>query len=162
MSHLLVRMLPVGHPNRFMFAVYVPDTREVVTRYVDVKELQKVEFNGESMRVVPIEDRIGLEGSVTRHYLGQTGQWVGSENKETGLMMLPSSEPVLLNIWKDAILTAPDNPEPKPGAAAASSDEEKPAAEGDATESAKSKPQKAPKTTAPAAKKLGIGKSARQ
>jgi hypothetical protein len=145
-----------------MFMVYVPDTREVVMRYVDVKDLQKVEFNGEVMRVVPVEDRIGLEGTTTRHYLSQTGQWVGSENKETGLMMLPSSEPVLLNIWKDAILTAPEPPAPRPegaDATAAAAAEEK-------TDASKPKPEKAPRTTtpkaAPAAKKLGIGKSARQ
>lgn len=121
-SYLLPRLLPTNEPKSFMFMVYVPDTREVVMRYIDVQAARKIEFNHQSVRAIPIDDRIGLEGSVTTHYLSGDHIWLGSENKETGLSIVPSDEKTLLNIWKDANLTQPEAPQqqnnPKQRAAA--------------------------------------------
>jgi hypothetical protein len=116
-SHLLPRLLPLGEPKSYMFMVYVPETREVMARYVDVKDLQKVELGNTIIRAVPIEDRIGLEGPVTTHYMTPTGEWVRSENRETVVTMLPSDEETLLKLWKDANLTRPEVPGGKPAQA---------------------------------------------
>jgi hypothetical protein len=117
MSHLLPRLVPLGAPKTYMFYVYVPETREVMLRFVDVKDTRKVELGHELVRAVPVEDRIGLEGPVTIHYLSPGGQWLGSESKDTGVTLLPATKEVLENIWKDANLTRPEDPkaeEPKP------------------------------------------------
>lgn len=108
MSHLLPRLLPLGEPKTFMFAVYVPDTRQVTLRYVDVLPQRKVEFNQQIVRAVPVEDRIGLEGAITTHYMSMDNTWLGSENKESGITVVPSNEETLLKLWKDANLTRPE------------------------------------------------------
>jgi hypothetical protein len=115
-SHMLPRLLPTGEPKGFMFMVYVPETREVMARYVDVKELRKVELGNVITRAVPVEDRVGLEGPVTVHYITPDGKWVGSENKETGVTMLPSDEETLVKLWKDADLSPPEAPGAKDAA----------------------------------------------
>jgi hypothetical protein len=121
-SYLLPRLLPTNEPKSYMFMVYVPDTREVVMRYIDVQAAKKIDFNHQNVRAIPIEDRIGLEGSVTTHYVTSDHIWLGSENKETGITVVPSDEKTLLNLWKDANLTQPEEPQqqnnPKQRAAA--------------------------------------------
>ena len=107
LSHLLPRLLPLEQPKKYLFAVYVPDVRKVMHRYLDVGEEKRVKFNGETVRAVTITDRIGLEGSVTTHYFTAEGRYIGSENPDTDLMVLPSDEKALLELWKDADLTRP-------------------------------------------------------
>ena len=106
-AHLLPRLLPLEEPKKFMFAVYVPDVRKVMARYMEVGAEKRVDFGGETVRVVPVTDRIGLEGSVTTHYLSLSGQYLGSENADTGVTLRRSSEAQLLELWKDADLTRP-------------------------------------------------------
>ena len=121
-SHLLPRLLPLDQPKKYVFAVYVPDVRKVMHRYVDVGEEKKVDLGGATVRAIPIADRVGVEGSVTTHYMGRDGKYLGSENADTGITILPSDEATLLGIWKDAELTRPADVkrEDKPGAASAS------------------------------------------
>lgn len=107
LSHLLPRLLPLDEPKKFMFAVYVPDVRKVMHRYMDVGAEQRVNFNGENVRVIPVSDRIGLEGSITTHYLSLNGQYMGSVNADTGISVMPASEAKLMEIWKDANLSRP-------------------------------------------------------
>ncbi|HEY2585438.1 MAG TPA: hypothetical protein VGI81_06735 [Tepidisphaeraceae bacterium] len=119
-AHLLPRLVPL-HPQMdefgqlkqrsYMFAVYVPDIREVMERYIDVKDEQDVTFAGRTVRAVPIEDRIGWHGSVTVHYMTPGGVYLGSENKETHLVMIPTDAKTLLSIWKNADLTRPGGTE---------------------------------------------------
>ena len=120
LSHLLPRLLPLDQPKKYLFAVYVPEVRAVMHRYLDVEEEQKVNFNGETIRAIPIRDRVGLEGSVTTHYMSLRGQYVGSENPDTGVVVVPANEATLMDLWKDADLTRPADVkrEKKPGAAA--------------------------------------------
>jgi hypothetical protein len=118
-SHLLPRLVPMGMDKTFMFAVYVPETREVMARYIDVHAPQKVQFNNQVVRATLVDDKIGLEGPVTTHYFSSDHTWLGSENKATGTTVLPSDEKTLLALWKDAILAAPEAPERPPGAGAA-------------------------------------------
>lgn len=118
LSHLLPRLLPLEEPKKYMFAAYIPDVRLVMLRYVDVGPEARVNFNGESVRAVPISDRIGYEGSVTTHYMSLGGQYIGSENPDTGIVVVPSDEKTLLDVWKDADLTRPaDVKAGAPGAA---------------------------------------------
>jgi hypothetical protein len=118
-SYLLPRMVPMGSDKTYMFAVYVSETREVMARYVDVHAPQKVTFNNQVVRATRIDDKIGLEGSVTSNYYTADHTWLGSENKTTGITVLPSDEKTLMALWKDAILAAPEAPEHQPGAAGA-------------------------------------------
>jgi hypothetical protein len=119
-AHLLPRLVPLHaqmdefgklKPRSYMFAVYVPDTREVMERYIDVKDEQEVTFAGRTVRAVPIEDRIGWNGSLTVHYMTPGGVYLGSENKESHLVMLPTDAKTLLSIWKNADLTRPGGTE---------------------------------------------------
>lgn len=119
-SYMLPRLLPLGKPQKFLFASYVSDVREVVMRYVDVKAEQDVTFAGQITRCVPIEDRLGLDGSVTTHYVTIDGRYLGSENREQKLILLPTNDVTLQHIWKDADLRHPDAVG-KPGPANASS-----------------------------------------
>ena len=118
-SYLLPRLVPMGMDKTYMFAVYVPETREVMARYIDVHAPQKVEFNHQVVRATLVDDRIGLEGPVTTHYFAADHSWLGSSNKTTGITVLPSDEKTLLALWKDAILSAPDAPERPANAPAA-------------------------------------------
>ena len=121
LGHLLPRLLPRAEPKQFMFATYVGEARAVMHRYVDVGAEKRVTLAGETVRAIPLTDRIGVEGSVTTHYFTRDGKYVGSENADSGIVMVPTSEQKLLEIWKDADLTRPadvkDQPE-KPAASA--------------------------------------------
>jgi hypothetical protein len=120
LGHLLPRVLPLREPKRFMFATYVEEARAVMLRYVDVGAEQRVTLAGEAMRAIPIKDRLGLEGSVTTHYVSSNGKYLGSQNADNGVWVLPSSEQALLKIWKDANLSRPaDAKEPEGQAPAA-------------------------------------------
>ena len=121
LSHLLPRLVPLHpemdpslgtiKPRTYMFAVYVPELREVMNRYIDVKDAQMVEFAGRRVMAVPVEDRLGWQGSMTTHYLTPGGVYLGSENKEAHLVMLPTDARTLLSIWKNADLTRPGGSE---------------------------------------------------
>jgi hypothetical protein len=123
LGHLLPRVLPLREPKRFMFATYVEEPRAVMLRYVDVGAEQRVTLRGESMRAIPITDKLGLEGSITTHYVTSRGQYLGSENSDSGILMVPSDEQTLLKIWKDANLSRPadatEPPATQPAASAA-------------------------------------------
>lgn len=106
-SHLLPRLMPLNRPRGYLFATYVSDAREVMMRYIDVLPEQQVTFNGQSVRAVPIQDRLGLEGSITTHYMSPEGIYLGSENKDQKLVMLPTNARTLQRIWANANLTRP-------------------------------------------------------
>ena len=59
------------------------------------------------IRAVTIQDRLGLEGSITNHYMTIDGVYIGTENKDQKLVMLPTNSETLQTIWKDADLTHP-------------------------------------------------------
>lgn len=112
-AQLMPRLVPLSRPSGYLFATYVPDVREVMMRYVDVKPEQKVTFAGQTIRAVPIYDRLGLDGSVTIHYMSPEGAYIGSENKDQKLVVLPSDAATLTGIWKNANLTRPEGVQPK-------------------------------------------------
>ena len=112
-GHLLPRLLPLDlrEPKTYLFATYVPELREVMHRYVDIGVEQQVTFNGKSVRAVPISDRIGYHGPVMVHYITRDRKYLGSENKESHILILPTDAATLLSIWKNANLTQPGGTE---------------------------------------------------
>jgi hypothetical protein len=104
-------------PRSYLFATYVPEIREVMHRYIDVGNEQSVTLAGKTIRAVPITDRLGWHGSVTTHYMTPTGTYLGSENKESHILMLPTDAESLMAIWKNANLTRPGAIEKPHGAA---------------------------------------------
>lgn len=121
LGHLLPRLVPLNQPKGYMFASYVGELREVMARYVDVEEEQRVNLAGEMMRAIPVRDRITLDGSVTTHYMSREGKYLGSENSDSRILVLPTDAKTLQEIWKDANLTRPDNVQQGEGKAAAPS-----------------------------------------
>lgn len=116
-GHLLPRLLPLNEARTYMFASYISDQREVMSRYVDVSREQEVSLDGKRVRAVPVKDRIGVEGSATTHYLSREGQWLGSVNEEQKITVLPSDEAEIGQLWKDMKL--PEEPVPDAGSAKA-------------------------------------------
>jgi hypothetical protein len=128
LAHLLPRLVPRNEPNKYMFASYVPEKRAVMARYVDVGIEQEVTIGGRPVMAVPVRDRIGLEGSITTHYIGASGQYLGSSSPDTKIEILPTDAATLQHIWSNADLsrpsavpdvplpTAPVPNEPLPGA----------------------------------------------
>lgn len=105
-DHLLPRLLPrkVMQPKHYLFACYVSETREVMHRYVDVLPEQRVNFNNEVLQATQIRDRLGIDGSVTIHYISPEGVYLGSENKDTKIVVVPTDAATLTGIWKNADL----------------------------------------------------------
>ncbi len=111
LGHLLPRLLPRFEQKGYMFASYVSDNREVMSRYVDVEREEEVTLGGQKLRAIPILDRIGLEGAVTTHYVSPDGAYLGSVNAETSVTILPTDRATLQGIWKDADLSRPSDVE---------------------------------------------------
>jgi hypothetical protein len=90
----------------------VTDQQQVVLRYVDVGQEQEVVLAGQTVRAIPIADRLGYEGSITTHYLSPEGKYLGSVNEDSKITVLPTDAPTLENLWKDANLSRPGDVEP--------------------------------------------------
>jgi hypothetical protein len=107
LGHLLPRMLPRFEQKGYMFATYVSDKREVMSRYVDVGREEEVTLGGARVRAIPIRDRLGLEGTVTTHYISPEGAYLGSVNAGSKITLLPTDRKTIESLWKDADLTRP-------------------------------------------------------
>jgi hypothetical protein len=114
LGHLLPRVLPLGERKGYLFATFVPDRREVMMRYVDLQTERQVTFAGKTLRATPVQEKIGLDGYVTTHYLDDAGRYLGSESKfpdEAGKMLTVSyvatTADELNARWKDVNLTRP-------------------------------------------------------
>jgi hypothetical protein len=120
-DHLLPRLLPLREPKGFMFASYVSDQKEIIRRYFDVGKEGEYSLAGATIHAIPVTDHVGLEGSVTTHYVSPEGQYLGSVNDDSKITMVPSDAATLVKLWKDANLTPPaevEQPVIKPGPAA--------------------------------------------
>jgi len=107
LGHLLPRLLPLNEPKTYLFAVWVSDSREVMKRYIDVDSESTVTLAGQKVRAVPIHDRIGVEGSVTTHYVSPDGKYLGSVNEDSQITVLASDKATLEKIWSNPNLTRP-------------------------------------------------------
>lgn len=113
-KHLLPRMLPLDKPQTYMFVTYVSETHQLMTRYVDVGEAKEISFNGQKVKAVAVQDRVGLEGVPTTYYLTPEGKYLGSETEYrvgstvSVIRVLPSDEATLRRIWDNARLSKPE------------------------------------------------------
>jgi hypothetical protein len=98
---MLPRLLPLNRPVTYLFQSYVSEQKEVVHRYVDVGYEKEVQLGGQTVRAIPISDRIRLEGTPTIHYMSPDGKYLGSVNEQAKLVILPTDKATLLKIWKD-------------------------------------------------------------
>jgi hypothetical protein len=99
LGQMLPRLLPSDEPAQYMFGFYVSGQRNVMSRYVDVLETKDVDLDGQTVRAVPITDRIGVDGIPTTHYCTRQGQWLGSVNDESKTVVLPTDEKTLERLW---------------------------------------------------------------
>jgi hypothetical protein len=106
-GHLLPRLVATEQKT-FLFATYVADQHEVMSRYIDVGKETTLTLAGEKTLAIPIQDRIGLEGSITTHYIGPDGKYLGSVNEDSKIMILPTTAANLKKLWPNAKLTPPD------------------------------------------------------
>ena len=74
-KHLLPRMLPLDKPQTYMFVTYISESHQLMSRYVDVGEAREISFNGQKVRAVAVQDRVGLEGCA-HHVLHHAGRQV--------------------------------------------------------------------------------------
>jgi hypothetical protein len=79
-----------------------------------VEQARDIELGGKTVRAVPISDRIGVDGIPTVQYVTRDGEWLGSVNTESKLVILPTDEPTLSDIWKDDKLGFKVAPLPPP------------------------------------------------
>lgn len=107
MGSLLPRLLAKNEGKTYLFAQYISDRKEVLKRFIDVGSEQQVSLGGRSFRAIPVKDRIGLEGSVTTHYISPAGDYLGSENQENDIMVLASDAATLEKLFAKVDLTAP-------------------------------------------------------
>jgi hypothetical protein len=109
LAHLLPRLVPRKEAAKYMFASYVSDAQKpaVMARYVDVGFEQEVTLGGQKIMAIPVRDRIGLEGSVTTHYISAAGQYLGSVSPDTKIEILPSDAATLEQLWKNVDLSRP-------------------------------------------------------
>jgi hypothetical protein len=105
-GQLLPRLLPLDEQRTYMFASYISDQREVMSRYVDVLREQDATIGNRQVRAIPVKDRIGVEGSATTHYMSREGQWLGSVNEEQKITVMPSDEAEVKQIWHEIKLPA--------------------------------------------------------
>ncbi len=118
LDSMLPRLIPPNEVKTYMLATYVSDAREVMLRYIEVKPAQQVTLAGRSFQAIPITDHIGLEGSVTTHYVSPTGQYLGSENKDAKIVTIPTDRDTLSRLWPETTLHRPEDPGAAPVQAA--------------------------------------------
>ncbi len=118
LDSMLPRLLPPNEVKSYLLATYVAEAREVMLRYVEVKPPRQVTLAGRTFQAIPITDHIGVEGSVTTHYVTPTGQYLGSENRDTRIVVIPTDHATLARIWPDTILHPPGDPGVAPVVAA--------------------------------------------
>ncbi len=113
LGQLLARLVPLNTPSTYLWASYVSETRSIMTRYVDVLPMTTATIDGKTFSAVPVQERLGLEGSITTHYLSPDGTYRGSVNEESKISIVPSDKETILAIWKDANLNRPGDVDEK-------------------------------------------------
>jgi len=115
--HLLPRMLPLQTPCKYMFLSYVSENREIMVTYAEVQAPREVTIDGHILQAIPVQYRVGLEGTPTTYFIGADGRYLGSETlfkvqgKESSIRIIPSDEATLTKLWKTAQLQKPQQSE---------------------------------------------------
>jgi hypothetical protein len=105
---MLPRLLPLNRPVTYLFQSYISDQHAVILRYVDVGFERQVQLGGQTVRAIPISDRIRLEGIPTVHYMSPQGKYLGSVNEESKIVILPTDRATLEKIWGNPDLRKPE------------------------------------------------------
>jgi hypothetical protein len=109
LPRLVVEKAYRGEPRTYLFASYVPESADLRMRYVDVSAEQDVTFAGQRLKgVIVVSERYGLEGNMTQHYVTPMGKYLGSENKSLKLVVVPTDEATILQIYPNARFTRPE------------------------------------------------------
>jgi hypothetical protein len=106
-GQLLPRLVPTREPRTFAFVTWVSDAGQLMFRYVDVGAEKDCALGGKRFRAIPVRDYVGLEGSVTTHYISPEGKYMGSVNEDSKITILPTDAATLEKLWKNANLTRP-------------------------------------------------------
>lgn len=106
-------LMPSKEPKTYLFASWVTDVGQVMYRYIDVGMEAEVTLAGKRVRATPVKDRVGLEGSITTHYVSSDGRYLGSVNEDSKTTILASDAASLEKLWKDVNLTRPSAVETK-------------------------------------------------
>jgi hypothetical protein len=113
----LYQILPVTLPRNeaktYLFASWITEVGQVVHRYIDVEREQEVNLAGRHVRAIPIRDKVGLQGSVTTHYVSPDGKYLGSVNEDSKMTVLSTDAATLGAIWQNANLTRPGDVDQK-------------------------------------------------
>ncbi len=108
-SQMLPQLLPLTEAKSYCFAAWVGgDRREVMRRFVDVELERKVNLRGQSVRVIPVKDRIGYEGQPTYHYFSLQGRYLGSVNESAGKAIFVSDPDTVKDLCQRNSWPAPD------------------------------------------------------
>jgi hypothetical protein len=110
---ILPAALPHNDAKTYLFASWITEVGQVVHRYIDVGKEQDVNLVGRRVRAIPIKDKVGLQGSVTTHYVSPDGKYLGSVNEDSKMTVLATDEQALKAIWQNANLTRPGEVEQK-------------------------------------------------
>jgi hypothetical protein len=131
---MLPELLPLK-PKGYMFATFVPSNPQnggvisggnVMSRYMDVQQLQHVKFHGQEFDAFVITDKITLEGSPTTYFISPEGKFLGSTSTfpegdhTTTVEVVPTDSQTLQHIWLRPDLSRPEeqpgqNPTDTPG-----------------------------------------------
>jgi len=107
LGHLLPRLVPLKEPQSYMFATWVSDQHAVVARYIDVGDEQVVTIGNQHMQAIPVRDRVGIDGSVTTHFMSPQGAYLASVNPDSHITILPSDEATLGKLWPQGDFSKP-------------------------------------------------------
>jgi hypothetical protein len=118
LARLVVEKAYRGEPRNYLFASYVPESRDLRMHYVDVSEEKDVTFASQRLKAIVVSERYGLEGNPTLHYVTYAGKYLGSENKALKVLVIPTDEATILQLYPNARLTRPE-PIQRTGAAPA-------------------------------------------
>jgi hypothetical protein len=107
-AQLIPRLLDLKSQKQYVFASFIGEQRAVEMRYFRLEPPQEVELDGVATKVIPVSDRIGFDGPQTLHYLSVDAdaqgrhRYLGSENKQTGTLVLVSDQAALEKIFTHA------------------------------------------------------------
>jgi hypothetical protein len=114
LGYILPSVVAGQGTRTYLFASWVPEKQEVMTRYVEVLGERDGELAGKPVHGIVVQDRFGLEGSVNMIYLDKDGSFLGSYNADSKITVLPSDPDSLKKIWKDVNLSRPGAVEQNP------------------------------------------------
>jgi hypothetical protein len=104
----LPRLLPLTETKGYLFAVYVPERRAVMTYYVDVLAPEDRQIGMRREVVIPVRERIGLTGPALTHFMTPAGDYLGGMDEASGIAIELSDAETVRASFPDAGLNVTD------------------------------------------------------